>query len=240
MLKTSIIIIVTYVIMQFSSILGLPLLFKLLPKDGLSKEELINQAIGYWGVISFIIALIVIIFIVQRNKETMEMRGSKPPLSTAVGWAIGGPFIALIAQALAASIENLIGIEMGSQNTADLLEIAKVAPIFILVISILAPAIEEIVFRKVIFGGLYTKFNFIISALISSVIFAVVHGEPQHILIYASMGFTFAFLYVKTKRLLVPIFAHVAMNSYVVAVQLLFADDIQKLQEQTFVIFPFL
>jgi uncharacterized protein len=43
------------------------------------------------------------------------------------------------------------------------------------------------------------------------------------------MGFTFAFLYVKTKHILVPIFAHVAMNTLVVVMQSVYRDDIEKI-----------
>jgi membrane protease YdiL (CAAX protease family) len=46
------------------------------------------------------------------------------------------------------------------------------------------------------------------------------------------MGFTFAFLYVKTKRIIVPIFAHVAMNTMVVIVQTVFREDIEKMMKQ--------
>jgi membrane protease YdiL (CAAX protease family) len=53
--------------------------------------------------------------------------------------------------------------------------------------------------------------------------------EPKHILIYSAMGFTFAFLYVRTKHIIVPIFAHVAMNTLVVILQSAYKNDIEKL-----------
>jgi len=51
------------------------------------------------------------------------------------------------------------------------------------------------------------------------VLFSVVHLDFSHLLIYTAMGFTFAFLYVRTNRIIVPIFAHVAMNTLVVLLQ---------------------
>ena len=62
--------------------------------------------------------------------------------------------------------------------------------------------------------------NFFFAALISSLIFSIAHGELEHLILYGAMGFTFAFLYIKTKRILVPIFTHVAMNTIVVIMQL--------------------
>ena len=51
-------------------------------------------------------------------------------------------------------------------------------------------------------------------------------------ILYSAMGFTFAFLYVKTKHILVPIFAHVAMNTMVVVMQTVYKDEIEKLMRE--------
>ena len=89
-------------------------------------------------------------------------------------------------------------------------DIAKVSPIIIISIVLFAPLLEEIIFRRVLFGGLYQKTNFIIAALISAVIFAAVHGELQHLLIYMAPALVFSYIYYRTKRLLAPIIAHLS------------------------------
>ena len=142
-----------------------------------------------------------------------------PPLES-IFWGIVGIFLALFAQSAAASIEYALGIEMGSENTEQIVGLIKTTPLIIFVTSIIGPILEEIVFRKVIFGSLYKRLNFFFAGLISSLIFSIAHGEPEHLILYGAMGFTFAFLYVKTKRILVPIFTHVAMNTIVVVIQL--------------------
>lgn len=164
------------------------------------------------------------------NNRSFRKKDSS--FGNSVIWAISGIFLALFAQYAAAIIENLLGIKMGSENTKDILTIIEAFPLAIIVTSIIGPILEEIVFRKIIFGALHQRFNFIISALISSVIFAAAHMEFQHILLYSAMGFTFAFLYVKTKSIFVPIFAHVAMNTLVVLVQSVYKDDIERLQRE--------
>jgi uncharacterized protein len=68
--------------------------------------------------------------------------------------------------------------------------------------------------------------------LISSLIFAAVHADFTHLLIYTAMGFTFAFLYVRTKRLIVPIAAHIAMNTLVLIVQIFLVDEIKEMEKQ--------
>jgi membrane protease YdiL (CAAX protease family) len=219
-------VILTYVIMHFSSILGIPLLYEL----GVGPKEV---AVAYWLIISFFTALVITLILLRKDMELSYRHEDRSPVPIAILWAFIGVFLALFAQGLAATIENkLFGIEYGSQNTEFLVEIAKVTPIFIIVTSIIGPILEEIIFRKILFGTLHKRFNFFIAALLSSVIFAIVHMDFMHLLIYTAMGFTFAFLYVKTKRIIVPIITHVVMNTFVVLIQFVFKDELEKYQEE--------
>jgi hypothetical protein len=214
--------------MQLSSLIGLPLLmlgFKFL---GISQ----NLAVPFWLLGSFLIALIIILFILRKEMNTRSFDEKGSSFGISVMWAILGVLLAYLAQIFAAIIENRLGIDMGSENTKNILTIIEAFPLAMIVTSIFGPILEEIVFRKVIFGALYKRFNFFISAIISSVIFAAAHMEFQHILLYSAMGFTFAFLYVKTKHIIVPIFAHVTMNTLVVLVQSVYKDDIERLQRE--------
>ncbi|GLB61972.1 CPBP family intramembrane glutamic endopeptidase [Cytobacillus sp. NCCP-133] len=213
------IILIVYIAMQLSSLFGVPLVLFIGGAFGQNPENMQILAVAYWLVFSFTITLIITLLLLRKEmKRGLERDASSA--ASSVGWAIGGIFLALIAQATAASIENMIGIEMGSENTQQIIRIIEASPIVILISSVVGPILEEIVFRKVIFGSLHKRFNFFVSALISSVIFALAHFEPEHILLYSAMGFTFAFLYVKTKRIIVPIFAHVSMNTLVALIQL--------------------
>ncbi|WP_040205612.1 CPBP family intramembrane glutamic endopeptidase [Neobacillus jeddahensis] len=223
------IIIIVYIVMQLSSLVGLPLLIVSFESLGINQ----SLAVPIWLIASFSIALLIILYLLRKemsNKRSLDAHGS--PLGNSVLWAFLGIFLAYFAQIAAAMIETMLGVEMGSENTENILHIIDTLPLAVLVTSIIGPILEEIVFRKIIFGSLYKRFNFFISALISSVVFALAHMEPSHILLYSAMGFTFAFLYVKTKRILVPIFAHVSMNTLVVLVQLVYKDDLEKLQRE--------
>lgn len=222
------IIIIVYIAMQLSSLVGLPLFMYGFKLWGISR----SLAVPSWLLASFTIALLIIIFILRKEMTNRDFRKKGGNLGQSVIWAISGIFLALFAQYAAAMIESLLGIEMGSENTKDILTIIEAFPLAIMVTSIIGPILEEIVFRKIIFGALHKRYNFFISALISSVIFAAAHMEFQHILLYSAMGFTFAFLYVKTKTIIVPIFAHVAMNTMVVLVQSVYKDDIERLQRE--------
>lgn len=141
--------------------------------------------------------------------------------------------MAFFAQISAGLVEKAIGINPGSENTQQILQLIELFPAIVIISSIIGPILEEIVFRKVIFGSLYDRFPFWVAALLSSVIFALAHFEPVHIILYATMGFVFAFLYVMTKRIIVPIIAHVSMNTIVVILQLFLVDKLEKYIEKT-------
>lgn len=77
---------------------------------------------------------------------------------------------------------------------------------------IVAPILEEFIFRKLIFGWLNTKLNFWIAALISSSIFAVGHGLSIAFFGYVFVGMVFCWIYKRSGRLEVVIVAHTYLN----------------------------
>ncbi|WP_394238925.1 CPBP family intramembrane glutamic endopeptidase [Niallia oryzisoli] len=221
-------ILIAYIAMQLSSLIGVPLLNYIGGLLGYSYHETAELSVSLWIVISFSITFIISLVLLRKEWTNPINRDHALSRRDSIFWAVGGIFLAFIAQIAAANIEYLLGIDMGSENTEQIVDLIKTAPIVILVTSILGPILEEIVFRKILFGALYTRMNFFLAGLISSLIFAFAHGEPEHVILYSAMGFTFAFLYVKTNRILVPIFAHVSMNTIVVLMQLN-QDIIQQL-----------
>ncbi|WP_409303975.1 lysostaphin resistance A-like protein [Peribacillus sp. SCS-155] len=224
-------VIIAYIAMQLSGIVGIPIMMFLGMALGVPLDEIQHKAGAYWIVFSFIVALIVILFLLRKDiRNNIDNRRQSSP-GVSLAWAVGGVFLALFSQSVAGMIEKMLGIETGSENTQEILQLIKSVPAVILVSSIIGPILEELIFRKIIFGSLYKRFNFFISALISSIIFGVAHFELVHILLYSAMGFTFAFLYVKTNRIIVPIFAHVAMNTLVVILQSAYKDDIEKMMK---------
>lgn len=230
MKKNDWLIILTYIAMQFSYVIGIPVMKVLLGLTTIPEEKIPLLASIYWLVASFVIGLIIILALLRKDRDHRGSLEQANPM-TSIGWAIGGVFLAFLAQTVASNIEKLIGVPAGSENTQRLIEIIDSFPIVIFVSSVIGPILEEIVFRKILFGTLYKRMNFFLAALISSLIFSLAHNELEHVLLYASMGFTFAFLYVKTKRIIVPIFAHIAMNSIVVIIQSIFREYIEELEK---------
>lgn len=201
-------IILVYVLAQLSSFIGVPLLFKYSTFSSI-------ESIAYWSIFSMSAAAIVSLFLSHSLTSGGKM-GKPAPLKETIFWIIFGVFLAYSAQIIAAVIEqSIFHIPAESENTKDILKVATEAPIFMFVGIVLAPFLEELIFRRIIFYHLYQKFSFLIAAIISSLIFAILHMDFSHILVYLVMGIVFSFLYVKTNRIIVPIIAHMLMNGTV-------------------------
>lgn len=223
--KTAFYVLITYIICQLSVLL---LIFIPSLKDsllqlfsGMSEQEQLIKLSAWWSTISFAVAFIVSFILISRNKQFWDVfKGEKATIGASIGWGIIGFFLVFLGQTIGAYIELALGIDMGSENTESIMNVTKVAPIMIIATVILGPILEELVFRRVIFGSIIQNYNFWIASIISAIVFAAIHMDFTHILLYTICGMIFAFLYHKTKRLLTPIIAHVLLNGFVTFVQM--------------------
>ncbi|MER2063942.1 MAG: type II CAAX endopeptidase family protein [Alkalibacterium sp.] len=173
------------------------------------------------SLVLFVLGAIGMIIIENRFNMTFPF---EQPLKTqkreVLIWGFAGIFIALFAQNIASIIEvQLLGSPMESENTQMLVEVVRNYPVFILLIGVAGPIMEEFVFRKAIFGMLIEKTGGIGAAVISSLIFAFIHFDGL-LLVYSTMGFVFSWLYFKTKNIWTPIIAHCLMNTLAVLANL--------------------
>ena len=222
--KTAFYVLLTYIICQLSVFLlifipdlknALLTLF-----SGTPDEQLIKLS-GWWSTGSFMVALVVSFILIAKNKNFWNVfSGEKMPLGKSIGWGVIGFFLVFLGQSIGAYIEFALGIEAGSENTESIMEVTKIAPIMILAVVVLGPILEELVFRRVIFGSIIQNYNFWIASIVSAVVFAAIHMDFTHILLYTICGMIFAFLYHKTKRLITPIIAHVLLNGFVTFLQM--------------------
>jgi uncharacterized protein len=93
---------------------------------------------------------------------------------------------------------------------------------------VLAPAYEELLFRRVLFGRLLAAGRPVLGIVLSSLAFALLHEIPglsgngvlaicQLWLVYGTMGAAFAWLYWRTGSLWAAILAHGLNNAIAMA-----------------------
>jgi len=221
--------ILLYMIIQFSVIVMGPFYAFVFSLD-------INTANIYWTITSFVLGTIFMIWLLK--EDFAIERETKTPIWMILLWIFAGFWMAYFAQIISVLIEVYVfNIPVGSENTDGIVSVARAIPLFVIIPAIAGPILEELVFRKVIFGYLNQKMNFFFAAVISRLVFAVMHMDFSHLLSYITMGLVFSFLYVITNRIIVPMIVHMSMNSFAVIGQMLLdPDEIEKMREQLFTI----
>ena len=103
---------------------------------------------------------------------------------------------------------------LGSANTNTLISIYHHYPYYLFSIVLAAPIMEELVFRKAIFGNLCQFCPPLISALLSSALFSIAHGDG-HFLVYAMMGLVLCYCYYKGGKLRTSMEVHILLNAFI-------------------------
>lgn len=205
--KTALQIILLYIFVQLATVLTAQFLPESIRTDGVIWSNLIFFTLGAVGMI----------YLNQKKDFTFSFeKPFRSNIPEIILWGFLGLIIALFAQFIATMIEiNFLGASQDSQNTQNIIAIIRQYPYFLLLSSIAGPIMEEFVFRKAIFGMGLEKIGGIGAAIVSSLMFAVIHFDGR-ILVYSTMGLVFSWLYFKTKNIWTPIIAHCLMNTVAV------------------------
>ncbi|HBN5050339.1 TPA: CPBP family intramembrane metalloprotease [Listeria innocua] len=223
MAKRYITIVLVYLLLPFSASIGIPVVQHiLLSMTSISTADAQTYGVITWSIFSNLLSLAIIIPMLYRKpKENKIELGEKTAPFLSIVWIIGGVIGLYVAQFICSIILTLISGNIGeSANTELLVDLTRSAPIFLIFISVLGPILEELVFRKVVFGGLSNVMNIHVAAVISSLFFGLLHGDISFLLTYFVIGLILCFLYTKTKRIAVSMGAHILMNTIVLLVSL--------------------
>ena len=90
------------------------------------------------------------------------------------------------------------------------------------VIAGLAPLVEELVFRGLLYGWVAGRWGTAAAWIVSSLAFAAAHVEPAHIILVLPLGLWFGWLRRRTDSLLPSLVAHMVNNGFAVAAAALF------------------
>jgi hypothetical protein len=78
--------------------------------------------------------------------------------------------------------------------------------------GVVAPLAEELLFRGIVFRQIRQRLGFAPALLTSSLLFAVMHGDPSQMLTYSVLGGGFALGYAWTGSLWTPVIMHAVWN----------------------------
>lgn len=115
---------------------------------------------------------------------------------------------------------GIINPDYVSSNESNILEALKILPpiVSLILLGILGPITEEIVFRGILVGKLKEKIPTSICVIVSSILFMLIHIHTlklEEFLFYLSIFFTgiiYSVTFVKSKNITIPIVLHILNN----------------------------
>ncbi|MBN9091094.1 MAG: CPBP family intramembrane metalloprotease [Reyranella sp.] len=102
----------------------------------------------------------------------------------------------------------------GMKQVIEIVREPKQLAISLLLLAVLAPLVEELVFRGLLYGWIAGRWNSLAAWLISSLVFAAAHVEPAHVILVLPLGLLFGWLRRRTDSLLPSLFAHILNNGF--------------------------
>ncbi|WP_045769420.1 CPBP family intramembrane glutamic endopeptidase [Xanthomonas albilineans] len=199
---------------------------------------LVTHRIGQPGALAqMLIALVstlsaaLLLYFLRRPASVAERRASWEAARTSStwGWVVLVVVGVFLGTSAISALATQTAIKAVPSNLSLMQGAMAHAPVFLCVFAVLiAPAYEELLFRRVLFGRLWDAGKPRLGMLLSGAAFALSHEVPgtsgnglaattQLWLVYAGMGIAFAWLYKRTGTLWASIAAHGLNNAIAVA-----------------------
>ena len=188
-------IVVVY-ILQYIVILGSSYIYLSIDPKGDVTGFLTTM--GYILLILFDIIVAIYLYLKNKRKEKkVKVTDYFPVVYLGIGMAV--------------ALNMLIFLFNLNGDTADL-------NIYLAILSsgIIGPILEEILFRYVFLNRLRNFFTTRNAILLSSLVFALLHGDIITMIYAFIMGFIFAYVYVKYDNIKVSIMCHIGANTIVI------------------------
>lgn len=122
----------------------------------------------------------------------------------------------LVAGQISAVVKPLQGYAAGGNVVGELMTMSNSWGFIILgvlVIGIVAPIVEEIIFRKVLIDNM-CKYGIVAAVMLSALLFGLFHGNLSQFFYAWGLGIIFGFVYAYTGKIIYTILLHMAVNLY--------------------------
>lgn len=163
----------------------------------------------------------------RRPASVVERRDSGMAARRAGTWiaVVGVALLTFLSSSAATWLGQRLGVPPNPSNLAPIQELTSTTPAFTVAFAVLlAPLYEELLFRRVLFRGLWQAGYPVLGMLLSGLVFALAHEAPGLngntaaatfllLAVYTGMGVAFAWLYRRTGTLWAPIAAHALNNA---------------------------
>lgn len=201
-----------------AKLLGLDLIDRIgMTADNFGSYVLTSQAIGL--VVSFII--------IAKKLKKQNMSWSNVGLKCfktfqAIRYVVGYYLILLGLLVVVAIIASSIGVQApenpDASNGVEMLSFMGCFWYTFALSVVLAPIVEEVVFRGILFPAISRRYGTIMGVIVSSLVFTLVHINPIQMLSVLPLGIYLAIMYRRTGSIYPGMILHATWNLFVLII----------------------
>lgn len=159
-----------------------------------------------------------VIIMTYTHRGSISDHWSKWKQRKTIQWAVIGLGAILVYQLLYALV---LPMNDGGNGTTEYATQFLSNTWWMLNLVIAGPVVEELFFRKVLFGSNIFGYRWIWRAIGSSLLFALFHADWMYYFLYFGMGLLLVMVYSKTRTITAPIAVHIMLNALVLAIQVI-------------------
>jgi membrane protease YdiL (CAAX protease family) len=171
----------------------------------------LSQAVVY--VPAVLVLLVMLPWVSQRSLRELGLRA---PTARDVAWGLAGAIgMIVVTEALSAFETALFHVKI-SEQAVDVLKAThgNFIYVFAALACILAPFVEELVFRGFVFNAFLRYFPVPVAIVLSALCFGGAHFSPTALLPLAGGGVVLAYVYYRTGVLTASMIAHGGFNLF--------------------------
>ena len=122
--------------------------------------------------------------------------------------------LVLVGALIGLIFHGILTVPFNNTESSKLMELLMNSNPFvrILMVGVVAPIFEELIFRKVLIDHVAPKGE-LVAILASGIMFGLFHGNFQQCFFACFIGFLFAYIYLKTGRVIYTILLHMFLNT---------------------------
>lgn len=162
------------------------------------------------------VAFGVIVLVLGGPRRALATLALRLPRGRDVGWGFAGLALAWLVLGAYIGIVDLISVDelepVSTISEDELFERVGLVALTGVLVVLVAPVAEEIIFRGFLLGGLARRFGPVLAALASSLLFAAVHADLGSLIPFTLIGLVFTFVYLRSGSLSSAILAHFLFN----------------------------
>jgi uncharacterized protein len=177
-----------------------------------------------------VLVIVLLALLPWASRLTMRQLGYRVPTPRAVlAGVLGSLVMAVVANGGAALMQKVLHTNNDQEAVVMLRQLhdPRLLLAFAVFACVLAPLMEETIFRVFLFNAVRRYAGFWGGAIVSGLCFGLAHGDPMAALPLALGGVILAFVYYRTNNAFASMITHGLFNSYTV-LALIFAPQLAK------------